>query len=415
MVEAVSEKRLTQVEAARQLGVTRRQAKRLVADYRREGAAGLVSRRQGKPSNRRLKDALQDRLRALLVEQYPDFGPTLAREKLLEVHALDVSIETVRQLQMALGLWKPKTRKAARLFQARERRARFGELIQIDGSPHDWFEGRSPFCTLIVFIDDATGRLTQLYFAPSETTAAYREVLRRHLALYGRPVALYSDRHSIFRINREDPANGQTQTQFGRALAGLEIEAIHAHTPQAKGRVERVNQTLQDRLVKELRLRGLSDIDSANTFLPEFIADYDRRFAVTPISSADAHRPVVHSARTLDLLLCEHSARTLSKNLTPQYRTPSTNFSIGEPATLCAVLRSPSAKATTARSSCSMPARNCPTPPTRGARPWRRPRMRRPSMRASMRPWCARPPSLARIIPGEPRAIAAAQAAERTP
>ena len=149
VVEAVSEKRLTQVEAARQLGVTRRQAKRLVADYRREGAAGLVSRRQGKPSNRRLKDALQDRLRALLVEQYPDFGPTLAREKLLEVHALDVSIETVRQLQMALGLWKPKTRKAARLFQARERRARFGELIQIDGSPHDWFEGRSPSCTLM--------------------------------------------------------------------------------------------------------------------------------------------------------------------------------------------------------------------------------------------------------------------------
>lgn len=320
VVEAVGEKRLTQGEAARQLGVTRRQVKRLVADYRREGAAGLVSRRRGKPSNRRLKDSLRDRLRALLVEQYPDFGPTLAREKLLEVHALEVSIETVRQLQMALGLWKPKTRKAARPFQARERRARFGELIQIDGSPHDWFEGRSPFCTLIVFIDDATGRLTQLYFAPSETTAAYREVLRRHLALYGRPVALYSDRHSIFRINREGPANGQTQTQFGRALAGLEIEAIHAHTPQAKGRVERVNQTLQDRLVKELRLRGLSDIDSANTFLPEFIADYDRRFAVTPISSADAHRPVVHSARALDLLLCEHSERTLSKNLTLQYR-----------------------------------------------------------------------------------------------
>lgn len=144
-----------------------------------------------------------------------------------------------------------------------------------------------------MFIDDATGRPTQWYFAPSETTAAYREVLRRLLALYGRPVALYSDRHSIFRINREDPANGQTQTQFGRALAGLEIEAIHAHTPQAKGRVERTNQTLQDRLVKELRLRGIRDIDSANAFLPEFIADYDRRFAVTPVSSVDAHRPVV--------------------------------------------------------------------------------------------------------------------------
>ena len=136
VVEAVSEKRLTQGEAARQLGVTRRQVKRLVADYRREGAAGLVSRRRGKPSNRRLKDPLRDSICALLVEQYPDFGPTLAREKLLEVHALEVSIETVRQLQMALGLWKPRTRKAARPFQARERCVRFGELIQIDGSPH---------------------------------------------------------------------------------------------------------------------------------------------------------------------------------------------------------------------------------------------------------------------------------------
>ena len=320
VVEAVSEKRLTQAEAARQLGVTWRQVKRLAAIYRREGAAGLVSRRLGQPSNRRLKDPLRDSIRALLVERYPDFGPTLAREKLLEVHALEVSIETVRQFLTELGLWKPKTRKAARPFQARERRARFGELIQIDGSPHAWFEGRGPSCTLIVFIDDATGRPTQLYFAPSETTAAYREVLRRHLALYGRPVALYSDRHSIFRINREDPANGHTQTQFGRALAGLEIEAIHAHTPQAKGRVERANQTFQDRLVKELRLRGISDIDSANAFLPEFIADYSRRFAVVPVSSADAHRPVVHSARELDLLLCDHSERTLSKNLTLQYR-----------------------------------------------------------------------------------------------
>lgn len=320
VVEAVSEKRLTQGDAARQLGVTRRQVKRLMASYRRDGAPGLVSRRQGKPSNRRLKDSLRESIRALLVEQYPDFGPTLAREKLREVHALEVSVETVRQLLTELGLWRPRTRKAARPFQARERRARFGELIQIDGSPHAWFEGRGPYCTLIVFIDDATGRLTQLYFAPSETTAAYREVLRRHLALYGCPVALYSDRHSIFRINREDPANGHTQTQFGRALEGLQIEAIHAHTPQAKGRVERANQTLQDRLVKELRLRGISDIDSANAFLPEFMADYSRRFAVVPTSSADAHRPVVHSPRELDLLLCEHSERTLSKNLTLQYR-----------------------------------------------------------------------------------------------
>ena len=193
-------------------------------------------------------------------------------------------------------------------------------MIQIDGSPHAWFARRGPRCTLIVFIDDATGRLVQLAFAPSETTAVYLGVLRRHLEQYGRPVALYSDRHSIFRINQVEPANGATTTQFGRALAGLEIEAIHARTPQAKGRVERANQTLQDRLVKELRLRGLSDLASANAYLPAFMADFNARFAVTPSSAEDAHRPLLHSPRALDLLLAEQEERTLSKNLTLQYR-----------------------------------------------------------------------------------------------
>ena len=320
VIEAVTEKRLTQRGAGRQLGITVRQVKRLVAAYRAEGAAGLVSRRVGQPSNRRIKESLRESIRALLVDRYPDFGPTLAQEKLLEVHQIEVSIETVRQLQVELGLWQPKRRKASRAFQLRERRGRFGELIQIDGSPHDWFEGRGPRCTLIVFIDDASGRLLQLWFAPSETTAVYMGVLRRHLERYGRPVALYSDRHSIFRINQVEPANGATTTQFGRALDGLEIEAIHARTPQAKGRVERANQTLQDRLVKELRLRGINDMESANTYLPEFMADFNPRFAVAPSSEEDAHRPLLHSPRELDLLLSEQEERTLSKNLTVQYR-----------------------------------------------------------------------------------------------
>jgi hypothetical protein len=280
----------------------------------------LVSQRLGQPSNRRLKEPLREAIRALLVERYPDFGPTLAQEKLYELHQIEVSIETVRQLQVELGLWKPKRRKTARAFQLRERRGRFGELIQIDGSPHDWFEGRGPRCTLIVFIDDATGRLLQLWFAPSETTAVYMFVLRRHLEGYGRPVALYSDRHSIFRINQVEPANGATTTQFGRALGGLEIEAIHARTPQAKGRVERANQTLQDRLVKELRLRGINDMESANAYLPAFMADFNQRFAVAPSSEEDAHRPLLHSPRELDLLLSEQEERTLSKNLIVQYR-----------------------------------------------------------------------------------------------
>lgn len=320
VVEAVTERRLTQGDAGRQLGITARQVKRLVAAYRAEGAPGLVSKRLGRPSNRRLKEPLREAIRVLLVERYPDFGPTLAQEKLLEGHQIEVSIETVRRLQIELGLWRPKQRKAARAFHLRERRGRFGELIQIDGSPHDWFEGRGPRCTLMVFIDDASGRLVPLWFAPRETCAVYLRVLRRHVEQHGRPVALYSDRHSIFRINQVEPENGATTTQFGRALAGLEIEGIHARTPQAKGRVERANQTLQDRLVKELRLNGIDDIERANAFLPAFMDDFNRRFAVTPSSAEDAHRPLTHRPRELDLLLSEQEERTLSKNLTVQYR-----------------------------------------------------------------------------------------------
>jgi hypothetical protein len=255
-----------------------------------------------------------------LVERYADFGPTLACEKLREVHGLVVSVETVRGLQIELALWQPKRRKAARAFQLRARRGRFGELIQIDGSPHDWFEGRSGRCTLIVFIDDATGQLVQLRFVSAETTAAYMLLLRAHLERYGRPAALYSDRHSIFRLTGAEAANGHTLTQFGRALAGLEIEAIHAHSPQAKGRIERANQTLQDRLVKELRLRSIDAMEAANAFLPEFIADYNRRFAVAPRVAGDAHRALAHRPRELDLLLSEQHERVLSKNLTLQFR-----------------------------------------------------------------------------------------------
>jgi len=320
VVEAVVEGRLKQGEAAEQLGLTTRQVKRLVAAYRRDGAGGLVSRRVGRASNRRLKEPLRDAIGALLIERYPDFGPTFACEKLREAHAIVVSVETVRALQIELGLWRPKRRKAARAFQLRERRGRFGELVQIDGSPHDWFEGRSGRCTLIVFIDDATGRLVQLRFFPAETTVAYMQVLRAHLQAFGRPVAVYSDRHSIFRLTCEEAANGHTLTQFGRVLKGLEIEAIHAHTPQAKGRVERANQTLQDRLVKELRLRGIDTMQAANAFLPEFMVDYNRRFAIAPSVAQDAHRALAHAPRELDLLLAEHHERMVSKNLAVQYR-----------------------------------------------------------------------------------------------
>jgi len=201
----------------------------------------------------------------------------------------------------------------------RERRACFGELIQIDGSDHAWFEDRGPKCTLLVYIDDATGKLLELWFVPDETFFGYAEACRHYFERYGKPVAFYSDKHGIFRVNQPRPL-GLTSglTQFGRAMQELDIQILCANTPQAKGRIERVNQTLQDRLVKEMRLRSISDIDSANAFLPEFCQDFNHRFAVQPRSTHDAHR-AVRKTDNLEIVLTHQETRTLSKNLTLQY------------------------------------------------------------------------------------------------
>lgn len=202
------------------------------------------------------------------------------------------------------------------MFQLRERRPRFGELIQIDGSPHAWLEGRGPRCTLIVFIDDATNRLTALNFAPAETTRAYLEALRGHVLEHGCPLAFYSDRHGIFRVNAKDAKSGDGKTEFGRVADRLGIEPIHALTPQAKGRVERANQTLQDRLVKEMRLQNISSMEAANGFSPIFIAFWNEKFAVPPRVATSAHRPWTATPEALDDALARREERVLSKALT---------------------------------------------------------------------------------------------------
>jgi transposase len=318
VMQRLKEKRLRQEEAANMLGLSVRQIKRLYQAYKREGAKGLISGRRGKASHNRLAEQVVQQVVDLLYERYRDFGPTLAHEKLVEVHGLKLSDESVRKIMIAEGLWKPKRAKKPPAHQMRERRACFGELVQIDGSDHDWFEGRTPRCTLLVYIDDATGQLLELWFVPQETFFGYCAATRHYLEHYGKPVAFYSDKHGIFRVNQPRPL-GTTPglTQFGRAMQALDIQIICANTPQAKGRIERANQTLQDRLVKELRLRGISDLDSANAFLPEFRQDYNRRFAVLPRSNHDAHRPVLKS-ENLDLILTHQKVGTLSKNLTVQ-------------------------------------------------------------------------------------------------
>lgn len=318
VMQRVASKELRQKEAADQLRLSVRQVKRLLARFRSEGAAGLVSGHQGRRPGNAISEDVHQEVMALIRSRYADFGPTLACEKLAACHDHHLSAETLRQWMIADGLWRAKQRKGVRVHQRRARRPCRGELIQIDGSPHDWFEDRGPRCTLIVFIDDATSELMALRMVPAESTQAYMETLRDYLQEHGRPVAIYSDKHSIFRVN--NPEHEGELTQFSRLLKTLDIEPIHANTPQAKGRVERANQTLQDRLVKELRLADISDMASANAFLPEFIAQHNQRFAVAPQNSTDAHRAVLHNEQEIDQMFRIHHTRKLSKNLTIQYQ-----------------------------------------------------------------------------------------------
>jgi transposase len=318
VMQRLKDKRLTQKEAAQMLGISIRQVKRLWRAYWKEGAKGLVSRRRGKPSNNRLDAGVMQQALDLIQEKYRDFGPTLAHEKLTEVHHLSLSRESVRRIMIEDGTWKPKRARKSPVHQMRERRACFGELVQIDGSDHAWFEDRGPKCTLLVYIDDATGQLLELQFVPDETFFAYCEASRHYFERYGKPVAFYSDKHGIFRVNQPRSLGLEGGlTQFGRAMLALDIQIICANTPQAKGRIERANQTLQDRLVKELRLCGISDMEAGNAYLPEFREDFNRRFAVLPRSHHDAHRPLLKT-ENLDLILTRQVTRTLSKNLTVQ-------------------------------------------------------------------------------------------------
>ena len=312
----VATKSISQSVAAERLGIGQRQVKRLFRAWKDGGDAALVSKQRGRVSPLRLADEKRFRIESLLRSEYPDFGATMASEKLLERHDIAVSREKVRQIQVDLGLAMPKRRKAKRVHQPRERRPRFGELVQIDGSPHDWFEGRGPRCTLIVFIDDATSRLMSLQFSPTETTNSYLEALRAHVLSHGRPLALYSDRHGIFRVNAKEAVSGDGLTEFGHVAERLKIELIQAKTPQAKGRVERANQTLQDRLIKEMRLRGISSIAEAQAFADEFMAMWNGKFARPPRDDEDAHRPWTTGDSALGETLARRETRTLSKALT---------------------------------------------------------------------------------------------------
>ncbi len=308
---------ITQKEGARRLEVTARQMRRIVKCFRQEGPAGLNSKRYGQKPGNAINEAVRQEILGLAQSRYQGFGPTLLTEKLVGEQGIALSVESVRQTLMAGGCWQAKSGREIKRHPMRERRPRFGELIQIDGSPHDWFEGRRAACTLLVLIDDATGRLTQLRFMPTETTLGYMHCLHDHILERGMPMALYSDRHSIFRVNGEH----EGETQWGRAMATLGIEQICANSPQAKGRVERVNQTLQDRLVKEMRLMEINSPEQANAWLPQYVTEFNAQFAVEATQPEDAHVPWTKDAVALREILSQHEERTLSKELTLSYNS----------------------------------------------------------------------------------------------
>lgn len=318
IIQDVIDRRLTTQMAAQRLGISDRHCRRLLVRYRDHGPLGMANRHRGKPSNNQLPPGLAQYALNIIHERYADFGPTLACEKLAEQHGVHLSKETVRTLMVKARLWIPRKQRAPKIQQPRYRRACCGELIQIDGCDHHWFENRAPACTALVYVDDATSRLMQLIFVKSESTFTYFEATRGYLEKHGKPLALYSDKASVFRVNHKNAVGGDGYTQFGRAMHELNIQTICANTSSAKGRVERAHLTLQDRLVKELRLKGISSMEEANAFADEFMVDYNKRFAKAPRHDFDVHRPL-ESDDDLAAFFTWREPRRVSKSLTVQY------------------------------------------------------------------------------------------------
>ena len=320
-IEVLSEVRTgrrTVAAAAAVLAVSERQTYRLLARYERDGGSGLIHKARGRTSNRSRNEGIRKYAVELVKTKYADFGPTLATEVLLDKHELRVGRETLRRWMIAEGLWLSRTQRRT-FHQPRLRRESYGELIQIDGSDHRWFEQRGEPCTLLVFIDDATSKLMQLRFVASESTNSYFEALDCYLKAHGCPTAFYSDKHAVFRVGKQDAKGGSGMTQFGRALAELNIEILCANSSQAKGRVERANRTLQDRLVKELRLAGICDMSAGNAFLPEFVERFNEKFALPPAKAVDLHRKLNVQASRLADILCHREQRYVGQQLSLAY------------------------------------------------------------------------------------------------
>jgi hypothetical protein len=320
IIRKVLERQINQQEAAEVLRLSDRQVRRIVKRVKLEGEAGVVHRSRGRPGNRSIKASLREKILRLYRNCYEGFGPTLASEKLLEHDRLKVNDETLRLWLIKEALWQAKSRRIGKALSWRERKAHLGEMVQLDGSHHDWLEGRGPKLVLMGYIDDATGRFYGKFYGYEGTLPAM-DSLKGYIKQHGIPKSIYLDQHSTYKINkrqtyRDWPFRDKEElTQFGRACQQLGIELIYASSPQAKGRVERIFETLQDRLAKELRLAKAQGCKEANAVLGRYLDSFNKKFEVAAKRSGDLHRPI-DKRILLDDILSFQTQRSLRNDRT---------------------------------------------------------------------------------------------------
>lgn len=323
IMECINQK-INGTEASKKLGLSTRQVRRIKAKVKKRGAKGIIHGNRGKTSNRKIDNNTTRNAVRLLKSLYADFGPTFAKEKLEEEHDIVISDETVRQIMIDKEIWRPKPRKQNKQYRKwRPRKEHYGEMQQFDGSYHKWFEERSPECCLLASIDDATGKATKLKFDLNESVKSVFSFWKGYTKEHGKPGAIYIDKYSTYKINHASAVdNSELLTQFQRAMKEFDTRLITAHSPQAKGRIERLFETLQDRLVKELRLRNISDIETANRFLEEeYIHAFNKKFSVKPMKPNDLHRQLnEYEQNNLDAIFSVQSTRQINNDFTIRFK-----------------------------------------------------------------------------------------------
>lgn len=337
IIKKLLDKEINGSKAAELLKLSIRQTKRLKAKVKQFGPKALIHKNRGKPSNRRISDQERENIANIIKQRYPDFKPTFASEKLEQNHGIDRDPKTIRAIMIEHDLWKPKKKRKQEYHSWRRRKDCYGEMEQFDGSYHDWFEDRGPTCCLLASIDDATGIPTKAKFDTDEGTFPVFKFWKEYVEQYGKPHSIYLDKFSTYKMTqRAAIENHETQTQFQRAMRQLGIEPITAHSPQSKGRIERMFNTFQDRLVKELRLNNILTIDEANRFLDdEFLPNYKTKYAIEPALKTNLHKPLTQKEKTqLNSIFSRQSTRRVKNDFTVSFNNQWHQLLKEQPATV---------------------------------------------------------------------------------